>query len=350
MPVLSVPPTLRSQGFFFRRALPFLLCFLLLLVALCAGIAFGPVSIPPDQIFQLLIQSPASADLPPALHVILWDIRLPHALFVALVGMALATSGAAYQGIFRNPLADPYLLGIGSGASLGAIIAISIPAFTTKLPLVPIFAFAGALLTVLLVYRGARPERGSASATRLILTGVAVGAFANALAMFILFRAQSDVQRAMTWLMGGFSLGGWTPIWATLPYIAIGVLTLILMGRVLNIMQFGEEQAEQSGLHVVRARWVLIAAASLTTAAGVAFGGVIGFIGLAVPHLVRLIWGTDYRRLVPLSALFGAVVLLVADLLARTIVAPQELPVGVVTALCGAPFFFYLLRKNGAAK
>jgi iron complex transport system permease protein len=347
---MSSQPTLRSQGVLFHAALPYLLCFLLLLCALGAGIVIGPVAIPPGQVFRILFSGSPDASTAPSLRAIIWDIRLPHALFVALVGMALAASGCAYQGIFRNPLADPYLLGVGSGAGLGAIIAISLPVAAISLPVVPVFAFFGAILTVLLVYRGAHPARGPASSTRLILAGVCVGAFANALGMFILFRGQSDIQRAMTWLLGGFSLGGWTPFWITLPYIAVGVFVLARMGRVLNILQFGEEQAEQAGLHVIRARWVLIAAASLTTAAGVAFGGVIGFIGLAVPHLVRLVWGTDYRRILPLSAISGAAALLAADLLARVLVAPQELPVGVITALLGAPFFFYLLRKQGEGR
>jgi iron complex transport system permease protein len=347
MPAMTAPSSLRSQGFFLRRAFPFILCAVVLLGMLCASVAVGAVHIPVDQLIALLLQTPATSSLPPSLHTILWDIRLPHALFVMLVGMSLSASGCAYQGIFRNPLADPYLLGIGSGASLGAVAAITIPLLATRLPVVPVFAFTGALLAVVLVYRGARPGKGPSSSTRLILAGVSIGAFANAVATFLLYRDRGDMQRAMTWLLGGFSLGGWTPVWITMPYILLGVLVLILMGRVLNIMQFGEEQAEQAGLHVGRARWVLIAAASLTTAAGVSFGGVIGFVGLAVPHLARLLWGTDYRRLLPLSALLGAAVLLAADILARILLAPQELPVGIVTALFGAPFFFYLLHKNG---
>jgi iron complex transport system permease protein len=348
MPGMTAPSALRSQGFFLRRIFPFLLCILLLLGMLCASVAVGAVAVPIDQIAALLLQTPAAAALPPSLRTILLDIRLPHALFVMLVGMSLSASGCAYQGIFRNPLADPYLLGIGSGASLGAVAAITLPLLAANLPVVPVFAFTGALLAVILVYRGARPGRNPSSSTRLILAGVSVGAFANAAAMFLLYHDRGDMQRAMTWLMGGFSLGGWTPVWITAPYILLGVLALVLMGRVLNLLQFGEEQAEQSGLHVTRARWVLIAAASLTTAAGVSFGGVIGFIGLAVPHLARLMWGTDYRRLMPLSALLGAAVLLAADILARVLLAPQELPVGIVTALLGAPFFFYLLRRNGS--
>ena len=355
IPITSRPRrSLPAQGSFFPRALPFILCIALLIFALGASVAIGAVPIPTGQLVQLLLRRPEAANLPASFSSIIWDLRLPRTIFIALLGMSLASSGCAFQGIFRNPLADPYLLGIGSGASLGVALAISIPAFSLgigsgkpgALPAIPLFAFAGALLTVILVYRWVRPGRGSAPSTRLILAGVAAGAFAQSLAAFLFYRTREQTQRALSWLMGGMLIGGWDPVRITLPYILAGIAVLIVMGRVLNLLQFGDEQAEQTGLNVARARWVLITAASLTTAAGVAFGGVIGFIGLAVPHLARLLWGTDYRRLLPLSTLLGASVLLAADLLARTILAPQELPVGIVTALLGAPFFFYLLGRR----
>jgi iron complex transport system permease protein len=355
IPIAPNPePSLLPQGSFFPRAVPFLICLALLLAAFGASITFGAVPIPLSQLVPILFRRPETAHLPASLTSIVWDLRLPRTVFIALLGMALASSGCAFQGIFRNPLADPYLLGIGSGASLGVALAITIPVVSLGLgtglpgglPAVPLFAFAGALLTVILVYRWARPARGSASSTRLILAGVAAGAFAQSLAAFLFYRTREQTQRAISWLMGGMLLGGWEPVRITLPYILSGIAVLWAMGRVLNLLQFGEEQAEQTGLNVTRARWVLITAASMTTAAGVAFGGVIGFVGLAVPHLARLLWGADYRRLLPLATLLGASILLLADLLARTILAPQELPVGIVTALLGAPFFFYLLGKR----
>jgi iron complex transport system permease protein len=309
-------------------------------------VSIGAVSIPFPQLADILLHRTGAPGLPAALVSIVWDLRMPRTIFIALLGMALASSGCAFQGIFRNPLADPYLLGIGSGASLGVAVAITFSIAGQNSPSIPAFAFLGAVLTVLLVYGWVRPGSSAANSTRLILAGVAAGAFAQSLAAFLFYRTVENTQRAISWLLGGLLIGGWDPVWISLPYIVVGIGVLMLMGRVLNLLQFGEEQAEQTGLNVNRARWVLIVTASLTTAAGVAFGGVIGFIGLAVPHLARLLWGGDYHRLLPLSTLLGAAVLLLADLLARTLVAPQQLPVGIVTALLGAPFFFYLLRRN----
>ena len=216
---------------------------------------------------------------------------------------------------------------------------------------VPAVAFAGALVTVFLVYRIARTRQDRSGVpdshlSYLILAGVAIGAFASAATSFLILRFQGDLQRAIVWMLGGYALGGWEPVWASLPYIVVGLIALSLLGRALNVLQFGEEQALQLGLDVRRARLAIIVIASLTTAAAVSFSGIIGFVGLAVPHLVRLLIGSDYRRLVPMSILSGAILLLLADVLARTLEAPQEIPVGVVTALLGVPFFLYLLRTS----
>jgi iron complex transport system permease protein len=181
--------------------------------------------------------------------------------------------------------------------------------------------------------------------TTLILAGVAVSSFATSLTSFLMFRSNEEIRRALSWLLGGAMLGGWDPVVAMLPYVAIGLVVMVLSGHTLNVLQFGEEQAQQLGMHVERAKLVLILTASLTTAASVAFAGIIGFIGLIVPHVMRLRLGPDYRRLVPLSILGGSSALLLADLLARVVLAPQTLPVGIVTALAGAPFFLWLLRR-----
>jgi iron complex transport system permease protein len=288
---------------------------------------------------------------PEAFSVILFQIRLPHTALVTLTGAALAGSGAAYQGLFRNPLADPYLIGVASGAGLGAVLAMASPISTQYLGLftIPAAAFIGALLTVGTVYFLAR-SGGQIPITTLILAGVAVGSFASALTSFLMLRSQGELRRAIAWLLGGFSIGGWEPVWAVLPYVLIGLSILCISGHALNVLQFGDDQAQQLGISVERTKLILIAAASLVTAAAVSFSGIIGFVGLIVPHLVRILWGPDYRRLIPLSILGGATVLLIADLLARVIMSPEALPVGVLTALAGAPFFLWVLRRSRGAQ
>jgi iron complex transport system permease protein len=335
---------------------PYLLCGLALAGALLLSVAVGAVSIPPLDVARLLLARllPLSTAGLETWDTILFSIRLPRTALVMLTGAALAGSGAAYQGLFRNPLADPYLIGIASGAGLGAVLVMAWrwPADLLGLATVPVGAFAGAVLTVAIVFNLARLTRAgltntsSASAlTTLILAGVAVGAFATALMTFLMLRSQGELRRAMAWLLGGFSLGGWGPVWAALPYIVVGLGVLVALARPLNVLQVGEEQAQQLGLNVERLRLLLVIAATLATAAAVAFSGIIGFVGLVIPHITRLLWGPDYRRIVPLSILGGAAALLLADVAARIVLAPQEIPVGIITALAGAPFFLWLLRR-----
>jgi iron complex transport system permease protein len=331
---------------------PLLINLLLLIAALLLSVAIGAVDIPLAALMRILasrLGAPVSVNWPQSSEVILFSLRLPHTALIALAGAALAGSGAAYQGLFRNPLADPYLIGVASGAGLGAVGAMALPrpAGLLGLYIVPAAAFVGALLTVgivyLLAYTGNAPPN-----TTLILAGVAVGAFANALTSFLMLRSQGELRRALAWLLGGTTTSGWSPVWVTLPYILIGLGILLTCGHALNVLQFGEDQAQQLGLAVQRSRVLVIIAASLTTAAAIAFAGIIGFIGLIVPHLMRLVWGPDYRRLIPLSILGGATALLLADVLARRMLAPQELPVGIITALAGAPFFLWILRRSQA--
>jgi iron complex transport system permease protein len=287
-------------------------------------------------------------EIPAAFETIVMAIRLPHAILIALTGAALAGSGAAYQGLFRNPLADPYLIGVASGAGLGAVLAMVMRSSTgpTSIGLftIPIGAFLGAILTVAIVYFLARSGK-TLPTTTLILAGVAVGSFASALTSFLMLRSEGNIQRALAWLLGGSTLTGWNPVLVSLPYLGLGLGILIASGHILNVLQFGDEQAQQLGLPVERVKFVLILAASLTTAVAVSFSGIIGFIGLIVPHIVRILWSSDYRHLIPLSILGGATVLLLADMLARTIMTPQELPLGIITALAGAPFFLWVLRR-----
>jgi len=332
------------------RRHPFLVTFLLLLVALVMSVAFGAVWIPPETISRILVgQLPGVGILqtwPDSFSSIVLLVRLPHTILIAITGAALAGSGAAYQGLFRNPLADPYLIGVASGAGLGAVVAMTLRGTEDLLGfyIIPVGAFLGALLTVIAVYALARVGR-MVPLTSLILAGVALGTFASALTSFIMLRSDDQIYRAISFLLGGSTMTGWKPVLAVLPYMALGMLTLILSGHVLNVLQFGEEQASQLGLNVEKAKVYVIITASLTTAVAVAFSGVIGFVGLIVPHMIRLLWGADYRRLIPVSILGGASTLLFADMLARVILAPQSLPVGIVTALAGTPFFLWILRR-----
>lgn len=323
---------------------PYLFAFLSLLLAIALSIAVGAVFIPPADLWRVLIgQPPQSVD---QAATIILTLRLPRTALVLLTGAALGTSGAAYQGLFRNPLADPYLIGVASGAGLGAVLAMSIqwPYTLIGLLTIPAAAFVGALGTVFIVYALARVGR-TLPTTNLILAGVAFSSFAAALTSYLMLRSTGELRRAIAWLLGGSAQAGWEPVLTILPFLLPGLAGLLLSGHALNLLQFGDDQAVQMGLPVARARTLILLAASLATASAVAFSGIIGFLGLVVPHLMRLWFGADYRRLLPLSLLGGAAALLLADVLARVVMAPQELPVGIVTALAGAPFFLWVLRR-----
>jgi iron complex transport system permease protein len=315
--------------------------FLFLGFTIVLSLAIGSVFISPAELWDILRGAGEKT-----YTFIVWNIRLPRTVLIALTGAALSGSGAAYQGLFRNPLADPFLIGVASGAGLGAVIAMSIqwPYSFWGLMAIPMSAFIAALLTVFIVYFLARVGR-TVPTTNLILAGVAFSSFATSLTSFLMLRSTNEVRRALGWLLGGASQSGWTAVLAMLPYLAIGLGILLFSGYRLNLLQFGDDQAQQLGLNVTRTKTILLVAASLATAAAVAFAGIIGFIGLIVPHIMRLWFGGDYRRLIPLSIIGGASALLIADVIARIVLAPQEIPVGIVTALVGAPFFLWVLRR-----
>jgi iron complex transport system permease protein len=323
-----------------RRA-PYLASFIILLLAMLLSIAIGSVFIPLNEMWSVFRGAGGET-----FASIIWKIRLPRTVLVALTGAALGISGTSYQGLFRNPLADPYLIGVASGAGLGAVIAMSIqwPYSFWGLMAIPLAAFITALLTVSVVYAIARIGH-TVPTTNLILAGVAISSFATSLTSFLMLRSTNEVRRALGWLLGGSIQGGWTPILAILPFLMIGVTVLLFNGHALNLLQFGDDQAQQLGLNVTRRRALILVAASLITATAVSFSGIIGFIGLIVPHLMRLWSGADYRRLLPLSLIGGASALLISDVIARVVLAPQEIPVGIVTALAGAPFFLWVLRR-----
>ncbi|MBI3738553.1 MAG: iron ABC transporter permease [Chloroflexi bacterium] len=324
-----------------QRIKPFAFALIALAFALTLSLAIGSVFLSPPELWAALTGHGTQTSI-----AILWSIRLPRTVLIALTGMALSGSGAAYQGLFRNPLADPFLIGVASGAGLGAVIAMSVkwPYTFWGLMAIPMSAFVAALLTVLIVYSLARVGK-TVPTTNLILAGVAFSSFATSLTSFLMLRSTGEVRRALGWLLGGASQSGWTAILAIAPYLFIGLGILIFSGHAMNLLQFGDDQAQQLGLNVTRAKTILLISSSLATAAAVAFSGIIGFVGLIVPHIMRLWWGADYRRLIPLSIISGATALLISDIIARVVLAPQEIPVGIVTALAGAPFFLWVLRR-----
>ncbi|MBI9052028.1 MAG: iron ABC transporter permease [Anaerolineaceae bacterium] len=334
----------------FFSAHPYLISSIILLSILLISIMVGSVFIPVRQILNIVANTITNHPLPESLHAlssIIIKLRIPRVILVALTGAALSGSGAAYQGLFRNPLADPYLIGVASGAGLGAIIAMSLnwPYKIGNMLLIPLAAFIGAIFTVWLVTQLAK-VRQTVPTTNLILAGVAISSFFTALTSLMMLISTDELHRALSWLLGGGAISGWRPVISILPYLLIGGFLLILMGHPLNVLQFGEEQAQQLGIPVKRVQRIVIVAASMVSAAAVAYAGIIGFIGLIVPHAIRLIWTGNYKQLIPLAMINGATVLLLSDMLARTILSPRELPVGIITAMFGAPFFLWILRQS----
>lgn len=276
---------------------------------------------------------------------VLVELRLPRVLLAALVGGLLAVAGAGYQGVFRNPLADPYLLGAAAGAGLGATLVI------VYLPegldvAVPMAAFAGAVAGVFLAYLLGHMAGGGGGTATLVLAGVAVASFLTSVMTFVQQSKIDELQRIFSWILGGVAGGEWHTLLVVLPYAVLSSAVLLLHGRLLDALSVGDDEASALGLSVARVRLVVLAAASLATASAVAVSGLIGFVGIVVPHVVRRLFGSSYRAVLPLSLLVGAAFLVLADLVARTVIAPAELPLGVVTAFVGTPFFIVVLRST----
>jgi iron complex transport system permease protein len=325
-----------------------------LVVVVLLATSVGSVHIPILTTFRVLTAKLPLIDIaqtwPATVGTIVLEIRLPRVILAGLVGAALATAGATYQGLFRNPLADPYLIGVAQGASLGAVIGFLLPITWHSLgfSVIPLFAFIGALVATAVVYGLARVGK-TVPVTTLILAGVALGALLGSIVSYLIISSGEKMHGIIFWLMGSFSLSQWSEVGIVLPYVAVGTVVIIILARILNVMQLDEEQAQQLGVNVERLKLILLAAATLITAASVSFVGTIGFVGIITPHAVRLIWGADHRFLLPLSVLAGAIFMILADLVARTVLAPTEIPIGVITAICGAPFFLYLLRRRKKA-
>ncbi|WP_201715091.1 FecCD family ABC transporter permease [Rossellomorea arthrocnemi] len=325
---------------------------LFLVIALLAGISIGTISIPPMDIIYIFGSKWFGFHLPeridPMFTNIVYTIRLPRVLLALLVGSSLAIAGASFQGLLRNPLADPYTLGVSSGASVGAVITLffhwSIP-FIGKFTL-PFLSIICSIITVFLVLWFAQKVERTMKVETIILTGIIFSSFLGSLISLMIALTGEELRQIIGWLLGSVSMRGWDYIAIILPFFLIGVVLLVLNSKELNGMSFGEEQAQHIGISVQKRKLIILIAGSILTGAAVAVSGTIGFVGLVIPHFLRRLIGHDHKHLLPLSVIVGGGFLILADLLSRTIIAPTELPIGVITALIGAPMFAYILLKK----
>jgi len=333
-----------------RRSAALVLLGIALLAAIVAGVAFGAVAVSPAQIFGAVGRAVTGASRSSADAIVI-DVRLPRVLLAALVGACLASAGVLYQALFRNALADPYILGVSSGAGLGAVLVLASTTGATAMRYgaVPAGAFLGAAATMALVVRLAA-WRGRIDTTSLLLAGIAISYTLAALTSFVMVFAREQMSAVVFWMMGGLTSASWEYVAAVAPMFLLGMVVPVASTRALNVMLLGDERASQLGVSVERFKVVVLAAGSLLVAAAVSVSGLIGFVGLMTPHMVRLVLGPDHRTLVPASVLAGAVLMVLADLVARTVLAPVEVPVGIVTALAGGPFFVWLLLRQDGAK
>ena len=315
------------------------------------GVLIGPVAVPPLEVLREVASHLPLLGIRSHLSeqdaAIVWQLRFPRVVLGALVGGSLALAGGAYQGVFRNPLADPYLLGSAAGAGLGATLAIAYfrGASILGIDVIPAFSFAGAAAGVAASYALGRAASARDPAA-LVLAGVAVVSFVTAIQTFVLQHETSSLREIYSWILGRLTTSGWGDVALVAPYVAIGSAIVIAHGRLLDVLRLGDDEARSLGVNLGRVRLVVIVAATAATAAVVSVSGLIGFVGLIVPHAVRRVFGTSYRVVLPLSLLGGAAFLVLCDILARTVLRPEELPIGVVTAFFGAPFFAIILRRS----
>lgn len=325
---------------------------LVLAAAVLVSVMLGAVDLDASSIVASLVDRLPLVDVDSGLtdreEAILWDLRMPRVVLGGIVGATLAVAGGSYQGAFRNPLADPYLLGVAAGAGLGATIAIaygpSIP--STPFGPLPLMAFIGGIAGVAATYAIGYSVRAGRTAVTLILAGVAVASFLTAVQTYLQQRNAETLREVYGWILGRLSTVGWTEVWMVLPYVVVATAVMLLGARRLDVLSVGDDEATTLGVNPTRVRLVMVLAATLGTAAVVAVSGLIGFVGIIVPHTIRIIFGSSYRIVLPLSVVLGAAFLILADLLARTVAAPAEIPIGVVTAFFGAPFFAIVLRSS----
>ena len=326
-----------------------------LLLCCAIGVLAGPVHVGLGTVARALLAPlpwfGTASSIDPGQANILWSLRFPRVVLGVLVGGTLAVAGAAYQGVFRNPLADPYLLGAAAGANLGATLAIAFAPGTSVsgINIVPLAAFVGAGAAVAGAYALGRSVTGLRSATGLILAGVAIATFFNSIQSYVQQTQTSSIRMVYSWILGRLVTAGWDDVLLVLPYVALSVAVIFLHRRLLDALTLGEDEITSLGISTRRIRLIVVVAATLGTAAVVAVGGTIAFVGIIIPHTIRLLVGRSYRVVIPLSVLFGAAFLVLADTAARTIVAPAELPIGVITAFLGAPFFIVVMRSTRGA-
>lgn len=340
-----------------KKWLAYLLAAVFLICAMVIGISIGTVSVPISYILKIIGQEvfyfPVGGAIDPMYTNIVMNIRLPRVILAGLIGASLAIAGAAFQGLLRNPLADPYTLGVSSGASVGAVFTlffqISLPAI--GLYTLPIFSIAASFVTMITVLLFASRIDRSMKVETIILTGIIFSSFLGAFISLMIALTGDELRQIIGWLLGSVSMRGWEYIKIMLPFFVIGSLLLLFSARELNAMSFGEEQAQHLGVNVQKRKMLVLAAGSILTGAAVAVSGTIGFVGLVIPHLIRIVWGPDHKHLLPLSLLIGGGFLILADLVARSVISPAELPIGVITALIGAPVFAAILvKKRGAQR
>lgn len=320
----------------------------LLIVVALAGIAIGSVAIPPGQVLKILLSpfSRLGEGIPGTLITIVLRLRLPRVCAALLVGSALGLAGGAMQGLFKNPLADPFIIGVSSGASVGAAAAMLLGLAWTKAGAfaIPLAAFVGGIGSLLLVY-SLSASGGRRSTLSLLLAGTAVSTFLGAVVALLTFFSGEQLQQVVFWMMGGFSGRTWQHVFSMVPWLLLGGGVIFWHARDLDALAVGEEQAHYMGVEVEKVKDRILWASALLAAAAVSVSGLIGFVGLVAPHAMRIIGGPGHRWLLPATALTGAVLMVASDLIARVVLAPVELPVGLVTAMVGGPFFLYLLKK-----
>ena len=328
-----------------------------LFLAVLGGVMIGPAGptwwrVPLELLNRLPLIS-IDSGMTSTEWAIIWQIRAPRVVLAALVGSTLSIAGASYQGVFRNPLVDPYLLGVAAGAGLGATIVITVNRSGSSgwiIDPLPLSAFVCGLAAVLVTYVVGSRAAGERTTTTLVLSGVAVSSLATAMQTFLLQRNSDVVRQVYSWILGRLSTATWSDVRLVIPYVLISTVALLMHRRLLDVLRVGDEEARALGVDVSRVRLIVVIAATLGTAAVVAVSGLIGFVGIIVPHAIRLVVGSSYRIVLPMSLLLGAVFLIVADIPGRILDNPAETPIGVVTAFLGAPFFLLILRTRQAQR